>query len=312
MYPPDSSEAEKQFSAFKHNFTGLSASAGMTYDITENLSLKANIARGFRAPNISEISANGVHPGTNIYQIGNQAFKPEFSLQGDLGLFYRSSPVIASLEVFYNTISNYIFNQKVLNHLGQDSVIVAGNQTFIFRQSDAVLYGGEASLDIHFFKWMHFENNISLVYGRNRGGEGIQITDSSRYLPLIPPLHTHTELRVEPDLRSKHFGSFYARIGMNYYAEQNRVYLAYNTETYTPDYTLFEAGIGGDVLGKSGKVICSLHLAISNIFDKAYQSHLSRLKYFEPYPDNASGRNGIYDMGGNMSFKVIFPVGFKN
>jgi len=27
----------------------------------------------------SEISANGVHPGTLIYQIGNTGFKPEFS-----------------------------------------------------------------------------------------------------------------------------------------------------------------------------------------------------------------------------------------
>ena len=176
---PDTAGAMKQFYAFNHTFSGLSGSAGMTYSIIKSLSLKANIARGFRAPNISEISANGVHPGTNIYQIGNPDFKPEFSLQGDFGLFYTSRPVIASIEGFYSEISNYIFNQKVLNHLGQDSVIVRGNETFKFRQSEAVLYGGEASLDIHFFKWMHFENSVSVVYGINKGGNGTQINDSS-------------------------------------------------------------------------------------------------------------------------------------
>jgi iron complex outermembrane receptor protein len=98
---------------------------------------------------------------------------------------------------------------------------------------------------------------------------------------------------------------------MNYYAKQDRVYLADNTETAAPDYTLFEAGMGGDVSSKSGKVICSLHLAITNIFDKAYQSHLSRLKYFEPYPENTTGRSGIYDMGRNISLKLIFPVGIR-
>ena len=41
---------------------------------------------------------------------------------------------------------------------------------------------------------------------------------------------------------------------------------------------------------------------VNNLFDKAYQSHLSRLKYFEDY-DNG---NGIYDMGRNITFKLIF------
>jgi iron complex outermembrane receptor protein len=312
VFPPDTARAEKKFSNFKHTYSGLSASAGMTYNIARNFSIKANIARGFRAPNIEEISANGVHPGTNMYQIGNPDFKPEFSIQGDIGLFYTSKPVIASVEVFYNNISNYIFNQKVLNKHGQDSIIVPGNQTFKFQQSQAVLYGGEASLDIHFFRWMHFENSLSVVYAINKGGNGVHITDSSRYLPFIPPLHTHTELRVEFDKGIKGLSSIYARIAMEYYATQNRVYLADNTETPTAGYTLFDAGIGGDVIRKNGKVLLSIHLAISNIFDVAYQSHLSRLKYFEPYPDNTTGRYGIYDMGRNISIKVIFPINIRN
>jgi iron complex outermembrane receptor protein len=310
--PPDTAGATKQFSAFKHTFSGLSGSAGMTYNVARDFSIKANVARGFRAPNISEISANGVHPGTDIYQIGNSDFKPEFSLQGDLGLFYSSKPVIASIDGFYTDISNYIFNQKVLNHLGQDSVIVKGNETYKFRQSEAVLYGGEASLDIHFFKWMHFENSVSVVYGINKGGNGTHLNDSSKYLPLMPPMHTHSELRVEFDKGIKHFSSIYALIAMEYYAKQNRVYLVDNTETPTPGYTLFDAGIGGDLTKKNGKIVCRIHLAASNIFNIAYQSHLSRLKYMEPYPDNTTGRSGIYDMGRNISFKVIIPIDVRN
>ena len=312
VIPPDTSGATKQFSAFKHTFSGLSGSAGLTYNVSKDFSIKANVARGFRAPNISEISANGVHPGTNIYQIGNPNFKPEFSLQGDLGLFYSSRPVIASIEGFYTDISNYIFNQKVLNHLGQDSVIVKGNETFKFVQSEAVLYGGEASLDIHFYKWMHFENSISLVYGINKGGNGTKINDSSKYLPFIPPLHTRSELRVEFDKGVKHLSAIYALIAMEYYAKQNKAYLADNTETPTPGYTLFDAGIGGDVTKKNGKSICSIHISATNIFDITYQSHLSRLKYFEFYPNNPTGRSGIYDMGRNISIKVIIPINVRD
>jgi iron complex outermembrane recepter protein len=310
--PPDTTGANKQFPAFRQTFSGVSGSAGVTYSFTREFSLKANIARGYRAPNISEISANGVHPGTNMYQVGNSSFRPEFSLQGDLGLFYSSKPVIASVEGFYNMISNYIFNQKVLNHLGQDSVIVPGNQTFKFQQSRAELYGGEVSLDIHFFRWLHFENFLSAVYGINQGGNGIVINDSSRYLPLIPPLHLHTELRAEFDQGIKHFSSVFAWIAMEYYAAQNRAYLADNTETPTPGYTLFGGGIGGNVTRRNGSVIFSVYLAASNIFNIAYQSHLSRLKYFEPYPGNSTGRDGIYDMGRNISLKIIVPIDIRN
>ncbi|MFK5126627.1 TonB-dependent receptor, partial [Klebsiella pneumoniae] len=85
------------------------------------------LARGYRAPNIAELSANGVHPGTNIYQIGSDQLKPEFSLQQDIGFVYSSKYAVIQLSVFNNTINNYIYNQKLLGVNGQDSILVPGN-----------------------------------------------------------------------------------------------------------------------------------------------------------------------------------------
>ena len=56
----DTAGSDKLFSNYKQGFSGISGSAGATYNFTEKFSLKANIARGYRSPNISEISANGV------------------------------------------------------------------------------------------------------------------------------------------------------------------------------------------------------------------------------------------------------------
>jgi len=299
------------FTKFEHTFSGLSGSFGATYRISDKLVLKANIARGFRAPNISEISANGVHPGTNLYQIGNPAFKPEFSVQEDIGIFYTHSHVKASLELFNTNIDNYIFNQKVLNHLGQDSVIIKGNQTFKFVQSHAQLYGGEASIDIHPhpLDWLHFENSISVIYAINHGAQGVSLANDAKYLPFIPPLRVHSDLRADIRKKFKYASSLYANIEMDYNAKQNRVYSADNTETVTPGYTLFNAGLGLDLTNQKGKVLCNIRIAGNNITDVAYQSHLSRLKYFEQYPVNWSGHSGIYNMGRNLSFKLIFPLG---
>ncbi len=89
MLTVNSSEATDQpFRQYNKTFSGLSGSIGATYKLSEFFTLKSNVARGFRAPNISELSANGVHPGTRIYQIGNEEFKPEFSLQEDIGLSF--------------------------------------------------------------------------------------------------------------------------------------------------------------------------------------------------------------------------------
>jgi len=303
--------ADQPFYSFKHTFSGISGSIGAAYKISDKLFLKGNIARGFRSPNIAEISANGIHPGTLIYQIGNTGFKPEFSLQEDFGISYRSDHISGNLDIFNNQISNYIFNEKLLNHLGQDSIIVRGNQTYKFQQAEAQLYGWEANLDVHPYDWLHFENSVSVVYALNKGGNGIQVTDSSKYLPFIPPLHTSSELRANLKRKFRHLSSLYIKIGMEYYAKQDRVYAADNTESPTSGYILYNAGIGADITNSQGKVLVNINIMGNNITDVAYQSHLSRLKYFEEYPNSQSGRNGIYNMGRNISLKATVPLNFK-
>ena len=310
---PDTANAMHPFNSAKRSFSGLSASLGATYKVKKNVLIKANIARGFRAPNIAEISANGVHPGTLIYQIGNTDFKPEYSLQEDIGISFASGYFSGSIDLFNNNISNYIFNQKLLNKAGQDSVIVKGNQTFIYQQSNARLYGGEATLDIHPhpLDWIHFENSISLIYALNQGGNGTVVTIGSKYLPLIPPLHTNSELRANFKGKLKYASSIYVKIGMEYYAKQNRIYSENDTETPTNAYIIYNAGAGAKITNSKGKVIIIFNILGNNITNVIYQSHLSRLKYFESYPGNASGRSGIYNMGRNISFQVIMPLTFK-
>jgi len=308
----DTLGAAHPFSAYKHTFSGASGSLGLSYKINSHFSMKANVGRGYRAPNISEISANGVHPGTNIYQLGNLNFKPEFSLQEDLGVEFNSTHVSINADVFNNNIQNYIYNQKLESRLGGDSVIVPGNQTFQFVAAKANLYGGEFSVDIHPhpWDWLHFENSLSVVYATNKGVDGGKISDSAKYLPFIPPLHTISELRANIKKAGNLFANAFVKVQFEIYAKQDRVYLENNTETPTAGYQLFNAGFGTDVLSKKGKPMFTISILGNNLFDVAYQSGLNRLKYFEPYPDNFTGHNGIYNMGRNFSLRVNVPVSF--
>ena len=312
VYNGDTANAEHLFYAYKHSFSGFSGSLGLSYKIDNNWNLKVNVGRGYRAPNISEISSNGVHPGTKIYQIGNPEFKPEFNLQQDIGLTYNSTHVTINADLFNNDIKNYIYNQKLLNVQGNDSVIVPGNETFKYVAAKANLYGGEFTIDIHPhpFDWLHFENSLSVVYGSNKGVNG-KISSDAKYLPFIPPLRTMSELRGNFKNIGKRFGNAFLKFQMEIYAAQNRVYLENNTETITPGYHLFNTGMGTDIKNKRGNTLFNVSIFCNNIFDISYQSHLNRLKYFEEYPGNFTGRNGIYNMGRNISLKLNVPLHLK-
>jgi iron complex outermembrane receptor protein len=313
VYGNDTVTASHLFSSYKNTFSGFSGSLGLSYRINKEWSVKANIGRGFRSPNISEISANGIHPGTNIYQIGNPDFKPEFNLQEDFGISFNSTHVTVNAEIFNNDIQNYIYNLKLSSVHGGDSVIVPGNQTFKFVAAKANLYGGELSVDIHPhpLDWLHFENSLSLVYGTNKGVSGNQkINDSAKYLPFIPPLHTISELRANLKKPASFLANAFMKIQFEMYAEQDRAYLENNTETPTPGYQLFNAGFGTDIVNKKGKPVLNFSFLGNNLFDVAYQSHLNRLKYFEDYPGNKTGHNGIYNMGRNFSIRATIPFNF--
>jgi iron complex outermembrane receptor protein len=72
---------------------------------------------------------------------------------------------------------------------------------------------------------------------------------------------------------------------------------------------VWNAGIGSEVINRRNKVLFSIYVVVNNVFDAAYQNHLSRLKYA---PENlATGRVGVYNVGRNFSFKLIVPIDFK-
>lgn len=311
MAVTDTTGADLKFAKSTHHFQGVSGSAGITYNATEKLSFKFNIARGYRAPNISEISSNGVHPGTNSYQIGGASFKPEFSLQQDIGVVYASKSFVVNLSLFNNNITNYIYNQKLLNTLGSDSIIIAPNQTFKFQQGKANLYGGEMNIDIHPIKNLHFENSFSAVYAVNKSiSNGKGLNDSAKYLPFIPPFHGLSELRFDINNKSHHIINGFIKAQFVYYAAQNRVYLANNTETTTPGYTLLNLGLGTGVCSKSGKILFNIYLMANNLLDVSYYDHLSRLKYFVS-PTDFTQSNGIHNVGRNFSVKLNVPLVFN-
>lgn len=299
---------EVKFTEFTKNFSNFSGSIGLSYNANKNVTLKLNVARGYRAPTVSELGSNGVHEGTDRYEFGDTNLKTETSLQFDAGVEINSEHISINFNGFYNKIQHYIFYSKLTAAGGGDSLVnVDGTDVtaFKFRQSGASLAGFEMNVDLHPhpLHWLHFENSFSLVMG-----QFAQPVDGSNRLPFIPSPRLQSELRADFKKAGKGLGNLYFKAEMDHVSRQNRIFTGYNTETVTDGYTLFNIGAGTDVLLK-GKTLFSLHMGLNNIADVAYQNHLSRLKYTDT--NNATGRTGVFNMGRNFSLKLNVPIGFK-
>ncbi|KAB7731827.1 TonB-dependent receptor [Rudanella paleaurantiibacter] len=297
-----------RFAGLDKTYANPTASLGASYAVTPKLTVKANLARGFRAPSTPELSANGEHAGTFRYEIGNPNLKSETSFQSDLGVVYETPELSITASLFRNGIQNYTYSEKVLNRLGQDSIVDPARPILTYRyvQGNAVLYGAEAQLVYNpaGAKWLHLSGTYSLVRSRNLSAQG----DSARYLPFLPPPRTIVQAKLTRTELGRALRNAYAQTEVEYNQAQNQALLAFGTETPTPAFTLWNIGAGADVVGKDGQTRFSVYVSINNLLDRAYQSHQNRLKYFGENP--ATGRLGVYNMGRNASIKVVVPLRF--
>jgi iron complex outermembrane receptor protein len=166
------------------NFDGVTGSVGAVWNACKSLNVRMNVARGFRAPNMSELGSDGVHEGTVRYELGSASLKPEYSWQADLGVDFSSKYVEAQVAFFANRISNYIFAKRI------DRVMEEGYRTYEYTQGDARLLGFEAGVDVHPMHRLHFGNTFSYVDARQ-----LHQPEETRYLPFTPAPRWTSELK---------------------------------------------------------------------------------------------------------------------
>ena len=302
-----------RFTDFSRHFNGLTGSLGVVCNINEHFNLRLNLARGFRIPNMSELASNGVHEGSIRYELGSQQLKAEYSLQADLGIDFTSRYLSAQLALFANHIDNYIFTHRLLQEIEE------GYLTYAYTQGDARLLGFEAGVDFHPIHSIHFSNTFSYVDAQLTSYH-LPITSSIKYLPFTPAPHWSSELKWELSHHSHStvnhhhttdaahrslFNNLYLAAGLDCYLKQTHIHSADDTETPTPAYALVSLSAGTDIQIK-GRKVAELYVTADNLLNRAYQNHLNRLKYADE--NVVTGRRGVYNMGRNITFKVVVPI----
>lgn len=268
---------EGSFEALNKNFDSFNSSLGYKTSLGKDFILRANLASGFRAPNLAELTSNGVHEGTNRYELGNPDLKTEQNVQTDLNLEYKSSHLEFFVNGFYNHINNYIYTSPT-------GEVIDNNAVFEYIQNDAYLYGGEIGLHFHPhpLDWLHYETSFETVTGKKQDGD---------FLPLIPANNWNNTIRTEFKLKNWLEDGF-ASLNVSTTFNQNNVS---GFETKSNGYTIVNLGFGGKI--KLGKTAFDINLNANNLFDKKYISHLSRLK-----------TDGIPNIGRNIVLGLNFNI----
>ena len=258
------------------NYNSFNSAIGIKTNLLEKLTARLNLASGFRAPNLAELTSNGVHEGTNRFEIGNISLTEEQSFQTDLALEFKNKHLEVFANAFYNKVKDYIF-------LSPNGNIINGNDVFTYLQDDAKLYGGEFGLHFHPhpLDWLHIESSFETVTGKQDNGD---------YLPLIPANSVSNIFRVE--FNNTTITKGYAFIKLKTVFNQNKIS---SFETKTSGYNLLSIGFGGKV--KFLKHELSISVSGSNLTNKRYINHLSRLK-----------TDGIFNIGRNFNVNISYTL----
>jgi len=249
------------FDALDKNYQNFSASLGYKTTLFEVITSRFNTATGFKAPNLAELTSNGVHHGSNRFEVGNPNLTSERNVQLDIALEYDSKHFEVFANGFYNYINDYIF-------ISPTGEYEDGYAVYEYTQENANLYGGEFGFHLHPhpLDWLHLQSSYETVVGKQNNGD---------YLPLIPANKFVNTIRTEFNIK-KWLNNGFAAVTIESNLDQNNVS---EFETPTEGYSLLNIGAGATFNVK--KVHFDLSLNLNNALDKTYVSHLSRLKINE-------------------------------
>lgn len=275
---PTVNSAEKDIDPFQQTRTFFNGMIGGSFFPADSWDIKVNISTGVRAPNLSELSANGLHEGIYTYEIGDPDMKNEQNVNGDLGVYYSGDSWQFGVSGFYNHFNGYIY----LEPTNEDWF---GFPVYRFKQHNAAIYGSEFSLS--YSPEVLEGAKISASYT-----ELIGQLDNGEYLPYMPAQKIKPEIRYDYNKGSGKM--MYGFVNTEFVLTQNKVN---SEEQTTPSYTLLNAGFG--MTFNRLKANYTVNVSANNLLNEAYYDHLSRLKNY-----------GLLNMGRNVT--ITLKVNFKN
>ncbi|MEA3444650.1 MAG: TonB-dependent receptor [Bacteroidota bacterium] len=253
------------------NQINVAANTSLKWQVGKNTELQWAVGRGIRSPKLDEMFINHFSIGMDAYEyLGNPNLKPEVNYQSDIRVNHRWNNATAYVNVFYSYLNNYIL-AKVDTSLDKKFLTCkppAHAKRFV-NIDEAYMYGFEMGFNIRFLKTFNYSLSAGYTYAQN-------ITWDEP-LSEIPPFTLNSSVGYKTN-------KFETLLSARIVSGQTRIAGSFDEST-TPAYELFDITVEYNPIE-----MIEVFASITNIFDKNYVDHLSRVYknmdvsslYYEP------------------------------
>ncbi|MEA2092083.1 MAG: TonB-dependent receptor [Campylobacterota bacterium] len=280
-------------------FSAIGGSLGLVYKITPNFNIATNLTRGFRAPSIFELYADGIHGGIQAYQIGNANLNKEITLGGDLSLRYKDEKTKVSLTAYRTKIDNYIYLASTGNFRNKNTGNIVAQGTpgalpeLTNRQTTAQIQGVEFFIETYLRDSTRLKGAFEIIDGKD--------IDNDTGLTMMPA--NNLTLALYQNIGTfKNMKNNILSLNMQAYddkevASSQEPFYHYNNMPFgsadTQGYVLWGISYESELNIMEQKA--NLMINVNNILDEEYRNFLDTYKGYS------------LGMGRNISFSLRIP-----
>ncbi len=246
------------------NFPGFSFIMGLVYTPKSQCQLRINLGKSYRMPSAYELGAYGLHRHEARFIKGDSSLNSEIAYQLDLGYNQKWKRWDLTLSPFLNYFTNYLY-------LKPTSELRTEGQVYKYTQTQAIITGGEVSLNIYILRNLKMQIGGEYLYAIN--------PEIMSALPETPPASVLTSfyytLRDAGSFRKNKIGFELNKIFAQNYTVPN--------ELQTPG--CFLVNISGSTQLQIKTHELDFGVQVYNIFNTKYYNHISfyrRMQIPEP------------------------------
>lgn len=262
-----SKDIPQVFQKRKHNFQNFNLAGGIKYKIIEPWVLRLNMGIAQRSPEVNELYSSGLHQAVAGIEEGNINLKPEQSYKAmatsSVSLSHR---LIFETSIYYQRINQYIF----LEPQKEFRLTIRGAfPLFIYKQTDAVIYGLDVLAKVEISERWNWVNRFSYIKSEdliNQVG-----------IPYIPPHQLTTAINYGMD-RISIARNMNIEIGGKYVFRRSDLLESQDFLASPSAYFLLNARLALDF--KVRRELFNVSIQADNILNSNYRDYLNRLRYF--------------------------------
>jgi iron complex outermembrane receptor protein len=256
----------------KRDYNLYTGAVGLLWKFVPNYNVSINLTQSQRAPSVEELYSNGAHPATATFDIGNNALSKETARNIDLTLRNTDKQLNWKLNLFTNSISNYVYAKNA--DVNADGIADRVDDGGTLDAIGAFLLQQTAQADARFVG-----AEVEIAYRPDEQGLGVRLfadtvrgrlTDGGNLPRISPP-----RFGIEFDYSMAQWNG---NLSLIHAFQQNRIA---ELESTTVGYNRLDAEIGYR-FGAEKKGGISVFFKGSNLLDEDIRLHTSYLKLVTP------------------------------